>query len=166
ERRIGATLTAKYPLRDGALMSFRYVHDDVGNVSPQYSFVDGTRDRLSVGFEQRVERGRLALGYVRERNDRVGPSVSPERHEIFAGYRHALNSDWSVEVEGLLRSSRYKRLAEPRDEDLSQLSVSATRDFVSGWQLLGEYRIADNSSDVDLYSYDRNRLMLSLNRLF
>lgn len=166
ERRIGATLRAQYPIGEAALMSFRYVHDDVDNVSSDFAFVDGTRDRLSVGFEQRGQHGRLALGYVRERNDRAGASVSPNRHEIFAGYQHALNADWSVEIEGLLRMSRYDRLAEPRDEDLSQLRLSATRDLVSGWRLLGEYRIADNSSNADLFSYDRNRLVLSLNRLF
>lgn len=166
ERRLGATLTAHYPLGEAMLMSLRYVHDDVANVSNEFSFVDGTRDRLSVGFEQRIERGKLALGYVRERNDRAGASVSPDRHEIFAGYEHTLSAEWSVEVRGLLRLSRYGRLDEPRDEDLSQLRVSATRDFVSGWQLLGEYRIADNSSSVDVFSYDRNRLTLSLNRLF
>jgi len=166
ERRIGATLRAQYPIGDAALMSFRYVHDDVGNVSSDFSFVDGTRDRFSVGFEQRGQNGKLALGYARERNDRVGASVSPNRHEIFAGYEHALNADWSLGIEGLLRMSSYSRLVVPRDEDLSQLKVSATRDFVSGWQLLGEYRIAENSSDADLFSYDRNRLVLSLNRLF
>src|SRR5690606_21851538 len=166
ERRIGARLTAQYPLGETASMSFGYVHDDVGNVSADFRFVDGTRDRFSVGFEQRGQYGRLALGYARERNDRVGAHVSPSRHEIFAGYEHALTPDWSVEIQGLLRLSRYDRLAEPRDEDLSQLTVSATREFVSGWQLLGEYRIAENSSDADLFSYDRNRLVLSLNRLF
>lgn len=166
ERRIGARLTAQYPLGETASMSFGYVHDDVGNVSADFRFVDGTRDRFSVGFEQRGQYGRLALGYARERNDRVGAHVSPSRHEIFAGYEHALTPDWSVEIQGLLRLSRYDRLAEPRDEDLSQLTVSATREFVSGWQLLGEYRIAENSSNVDLFSYDRNRFVLSLNRLF
>jgi len=166
ERRIGARLAAHYPIGDGALMSFGYVHDDVGNVSSDFAFVEGTRDRISVGFEQRGQYGKLALGYARERNDRVGPNVSPSRHEIFAGYEHALTPDWSVEIEGLLRMSRYDRMAEPRDEDLSQLRLAATREFVSGWQLLGEYRIAENSSDVDLFSYDRNRLVLSLNRLF
>jgi len=166
ERRIGARLTAQYPLSEKALMSFGYVHDDVGNVSSEFRFVDGTRDRISVGFEQRGQYGRLAVGYAHERNDRVGPHVSPDRHEIFAGYEHALTPDWSVEIEGLVRLSRYDRLADSRDEDLSQLKVSATREFVSGWQLLGEYRVAENSSDVDLFSYDRNRFVLSLNRLF
>jgi hypothetical protein len=166
ERRIGASMTARYPLGEATSMLLRYVHDDVGALSDDYRFVKGTRDRLSVGLEQRGERGKLALGYVRERNDRLSPNVSPERHEVFAGYQLALTADWSVGVQGLLRASRYEQLAEPRDEDLSQVSVTATRDFGSGWQLFGAYRVSENSSNVDLFSYDRNRLVFSLNRLF
>jgi hypothetical protein len=166
ERRVGASMTARYPLGQTTSMSLRFVHDDVGALSDDYRFVKGTRDRLSVGFEQRGERGKLALGYVHERNDRLSPNVSPQRHEVFAGYQHALTADWSLGVQGLLRTSRYEQLAEPRDEDLSQVSVTATREFGSGWQIYGAYRVSENSSNVDLFSYDRNRLVFSLNRLF
>ncbi|HEX7080660.1 MAG TPA: tetratricopeptide repeat protein [Gammaproteobacteria bacterium] len=166
EQRIGASLNARYPINDLASLSIRFIHDDVGELSSAYDFVNGTRDRISIGFERLQDRGRVELGYVHERNDRDGPGVSPTRHEVFAGYEHALNADWSVEVEGLLRMSTYDELAEPRDEDFSQLSLTATRDFQSGWQLLGQYRVADNASNVDTFSYDRNRVIFSLNRLF
>lgn len=166
ERRLGASVTARYPLGESASMSFRYVHDDVGDLSSEYRFVKGSRNRLSVAFQQRGERGRLALGFARERNDRLSPTVSPQRHELFAGYEHSLSADWSVGVEGRFRASRYGRLAVPRDEELSQLSLTATRDFRSGWQLLGQYRVAENSSNEEAFVYDRNRLLLSMNRLF
>lgn len=166
ERRLGASMTARYPVGESATMSFRYLHDDVGDLAAQYQFVKGSRDRLSVAFEQRGRRGTLELGYVHERNDRLSASVSPERHEVFAGYEHALGADWSLGVAGLLRTSRYETLPVSRDEDLSQVSVTATRDFSSGWRLFGQYRVAENSSNEDAFSYDRNRFVLSLNRLF
>ena len=166
ERRLGASLNARYPVAEGVSLSIRFVHDDVDNLSPAYRFVDGTRNRVSVGFERSGEGGRLQLGYVHERNDRAGATVSPTRNEVFAGYEHSLTGDWSVEVQGLLRTSRYDELELPRNEDLSQVSLTATRDFQSGWQLLGQYRVADNASNVEPFSYDRNRLIFSLNKLF
>lgn len=166
EHRLGASMTARHPVGETAAMSLRYVRDQVNDLSPEYRYVKGSRDRVSVAFEQRRVRGILEFGYVHERNDRDGAGVSPERHELFAGYEHWLGADWSLGVAGSVRTSRYGRLPVPRDESLSQLSLTATRAFGAGWQLLGQYRVSENSSNEEAFEYDRNRFVLSLNRLF
>jgi len=166
ERRLGATLTARHRLGEASTISLRYTRDDVGDLDPEYWYVEGTRDRVSVAFEQRRVRGTLELGYVHERNDRAEASVSPERHEVFAGYEYWLGAAWSLGVTGSLRTSRYGRLPVPRDESLSQLSLTASRAFRSGWQLLGQYRVSENSSSDETFEYDRNRFVVSLNRIF
>lgn len=166
ERRLGASLTARHRVGEAASVALRYARDDVADLAPEYWYVKGTRDRVSVAFEQRGARGMLELGYVRERNDRAEASVSPERHELFAGYEYWLGADWTLGVAGLLRKSRYGRLEVPRDESLSQLSLTATRSFGSGWQLVGQYRVGENSSDDETFEYERNRFVLGLNRLF
>ncbi len=166
EYRVGASMTARRPIGERAAMSLRYVRDNVGELSPEYRYVKGSRDRVSVALEQRRVRGTLELGYVHERNDREGANVSPERHELFAGYEYWLGAAWSLGVTGSLRTSRYGRLPVPRDESLSQLSLTASRAFRSGWQLLGQYRVSENSSSDETFEYDRNRFVVSLNRIF
>src|SRR5690606_14187378 len=116
--------------------------------------------------EQRRVRGILEFGYVHERNDRDGASVSPERHELFAGYEHWLGADWSLGVSGSVRTSRYGRLPVPRHEALSQLSLTATRAVGAGWPLLGQSRVSETASTEEASEHDRNPSVPSLTRLF
>src|SRR5690606_23230418 len=124
------------------------------------------RARVRGAFEDRRVRGTLQLGCVHARHHRAEARVSPERHEVFAGYEYWLGADWTLGVAGLLRKSRYEKLEVPREESLSQLSLTATRSFGSGWQLVGQYRVGENSSDDKAFEYERNRFVHGLNRPF
>src|SRR5690606_18560838 len=50
ERRIGASMLARYLLADNASMSVGFSHDDIDDLSAMFRYVSGTRDRLSLGF--------------------------------------------------------------------------------------------------------------------
>ena len=41
-----------------------------------------------------------------------------------------------------------------------------TRELWGDWQVTGQYRLSSNDSNVDGFSYDRNRLGVGLNRVF
>jgi NAD(P)H-dependent flavin oxidoreductase YrpB (nitropropane dioxygenase family) len=55
ERRLGAALNARYPVGDSAMLLIRFLHDEVNDLEPTFEFVAGSRDRVSVGFEQQRE---------------------------------------------------------------------------------------------------------------
>lgn len=165
ERRIGASLAARRALGSGSLR-VRLLHESIDDLEPQFDYIAGTRDRMSFDFRHRYARGRLSLGYALERNDRAGPGVSPDRNELYAGYEYYLRPAWSLEAQGFRRASRYASLIEPRDEDLTELSLTARRDLHAGWLLEGQCRFGHNASNDPLFSYDRTRVAIGLSKLF
>jgi hypothetical protein len=166
ERRVGASLALRRGLGETSSLRVRLAHEGVNDLEPEFDYIAGTRDRLSLDFAHGSEQGRLALGYAHESNDRQGTGVSPSRNEAYAGYELYLPQDWSFEAEAFLRASRYSDLAVPRSEDLAELRFTGRRELPSGWLLEGEWRIGSNDSNDDRYSYDRTRLDLGISKLF
>lgn len=166
ERRIGAAVDLRHGLGEASTLRLRFAREGIDDLDPQFDYVAGTRDRLSLDFRHRSARGRLSLGYAHEANDREGPGVSPRRDEVYAGYEVFVTPDWSFEAQGFLRASRYADLVVTRDEDLAELRLAARRDLRAGWLLEGEWRIGSNDSNDARYSYDRTRLDIGLSKLF
>jgi hypothetical protein len=166
ERRIGASLALRRGLGETSSLRVRLAHEGVNDLEPEFDYIAGTRDRLSLDFARGSTQGRLALGYAHETNDREGAGVSPRRNEAYAGYEFYLPQDWSFEAEAFLRASRYSDLAVPRNEDLTELRFTGRRELPSGWLLEGEWRIGSNDSNDDRYSYDRTRLDVGISKLF
>jgi tetratricopeptide (TPR) repeat protein len=166
ERRIGASLALRRGLGETSSLRVRLAHEGVNDLEPQFDYIAGTRNRLSLDFAHGSAQGRLALGYAHESNDREGSGVSPRRNEAYAGYELYLPQDWSFEAEAFLRASRYTDLAVPRSEDLTELRFTGRRELSSGWLLEGEWRIGNNDSNDDRYSYDRTRLDVGISKLF
>ncbi|HEU4620127.1 MAG TPA: tetratricopeptide repeat protein [Gammaproteobacteria bacterium] len=166
ERRVGASFAVRRGLGEASSLRVKLAHEGIDDLDPQYDYIAGTRERLSLDFTHGSAQGRLALGYAYESNDRDGPGVSPYRNEAYAGYEFYLPQDWSIEAEGFLRASRYSQLAVPRDEDLAELRLTGRRELSSGWLLEGEWRIGSNDSNDERYSYDRTRLDLGISKVF
>lgn len=166
ERRIGASLALRRGIGESSSLRLRLAHEGVNDLEPEFDYIAGTRDRLSLDFAHGSELGRLALGYAHESNDRDSPGVSPRRNEAYAGYELYLPQDWSIEAEAFLRASRYTELEVPRDEDLAELRLTGRRELPSGWLVEGEWRIGSNDSNDERYSYDRTRFDLGISKLF
>jgi len=64
------------------------------------------------------------------------------------------------------RSSDYDDLAPVRTEDLITLRAGLTRMLNENWQILAEYLYSDNDSSDSTFSYERNRITLTLMRVF
>ncbi len=165
ERRFGAAVTARRPLGSGSVQ-LELAHESINDLDARFDYVAGTRDRVSVDFRERRGRGRLSLGVASERNDRQGPGVSPHRSELYAGFEYSLPLRWRVGAQGYLRSSRYADLAVPRNEDLTQFSLTASRDLASGWTFEGECLVGHNDSNDPTFSYERTRFAFGLSKLF
>ncbi|HEX5420049.1 MAG TPA: tetratricopeptide repeat protein [Gammaproteobacteria bacterium] len=165
ERRIGASIAATRHLGPASLQ-VGLDHETIADLDPQFDYVAGTRDRLNLDIQRNYERGRLSVGYARELNDREDARVSPARNELYAGYEYFFWPQWSLQTQGFRRTSRYTGLIQPRDEVLTELSVTARRNLPSGWLLEGEYRIGHNDSEDPVLSYERDWLAIGLSKLF
>lgn len=167
EQRLGAALTMTRAFGAQTELAARAAVEEVGDLDSRFAFVDGSRRLLEFRLRRRAGAGRYTLKYEFSVDNRAAASVSPTRHQFHAGYRRWIGDRWSIETAASFRSSRYDDLSEPRDEDRIELSLAASRDLPGGdWQVTGQYRLSENDSNVDGFSYDRNRLTLGLNRAF
>jgi hypothetical protein len=166
EQRIGASIDLRRTLGARSALTLRLLIEEVDELDRQFSFIAGRREQLRVGLDQRTDAGRLQLAWEHERNDRDDPGVSPDRMRVLARYRHRINPNWTADLSGAWRASRYRDLPETRREDLLELAFAGIRALPRGWQLAAEYRWADNDANFDVYSYRRNRYQLGISRVF
>lgn len=166
ERRLGVSADLRLTLDARSGLAIRLTLDDVDELDDRFGFVAGRREQLRLGFDRRGDSGRIALGYEIERNDREDPGVSPLRNRLYARYRRQLNADWSADLGASYRASRYRDLPETRSENLIELAVGASRALPGEWQLVGEYLWADNDSNMDVFSYRRQRIGLGVSKVF
>lgn len=166
EQRFGAALALARAFGRDTRLTARLVIEETGELESRFDFVDGSRRMLELRLEHYLGPGRLLLGYELSVDDRASPSVSPTRNEFLAGYRHSIGDLWSFAAAAAFRSSRYEDLETARDEDRTELSLTVTRDFLSDWQVTGQFRLSENDSNIDGFSYDRNRLAIGVNRVF
>ena len=136
-------------------ISIRYRYDDVGAENAIFSGIEGSRQRLDARYRWSRQQQSLSLRYIYETNDRLDPSVSPDRNDLRIDFRYAPDARVGYEVGGQFRSSEYDRLATSRSEDLLMFYVGIAKDFRSNWQILGRFQASDNSSSDPQFTYQR-----------
>ena len=166
ERRFGGSVAMGRAFGPDMRFSARLTLEDIGEVEPRFDFVDGSRRTFELQLRRQLPGGRIRLEYEWSADDRASASVSPVRQEFAVAYRRWFGGAWSAEAAAAFRSSRYDDLAEPRDEDRTELSLALSRDLPAGWQLTGRYLLSDNDSNVEGFGYSRNRVALGVNRVF
>jgi len=166
ERRLGASLRMRRPIAEALDLTLLAGYEDIDDLESRFAFVAGSRVFARAGLHRPTEAGSWSFDYRYESNDRAAATVAPERHGLSVLYRRRLSSGWSGEAGYAYRSSRYEDLATPRDEDWSSVSVTVIRELASGWQLLLRHESSDNDSNDALYAYDRQRLAVSIGKVF
>ena len=166
ERQIGVGLQATRGINAQTALDVRFNHDDIADLSPQFSFIDGSRESLRLTWDRRGATARLRLSYAIERNDRAGAASSADRNRATVRVTRPLAAAWQVDAWGSYRKTQRGRLAEPVDESLLEWSVTANREITANWLLQLGYYGADNDSDVPVYAYDRNRMTIGLSKEF
>lgn len=166
ERQLGANLRAVYELTDRAALDMRFVYADVSDLSPQFSFIDGSRGSLRATFDQRGKRARFRLSYDVERNDRVGASVSSERSRVSVRVTSLLNARWELDASASYRKATHDKIPFPADEELTEWSIVANRTISEAWSIEAGYYGAENDSDFAAFAYDRKRMLIGLTLLF
>jgi Tetratricopeptide repeat len=167
EQRSGVSIDVRYTLdRSRVTLGMQWTHDDIDALEPQFAYLDGRQDELKLVLDRALPAGRMMLDYRRDSHDRADPSVSADRDRYGLRYRRSMNAVWAGELVYEYRVSDYDRLAVPRREKRHQVGFEVTRSFSSDWQYAVQYRYADNDSSDPIYTYERHRLTVGLNKVF
>jgi len=165
ERLVGVDVRLRRDVAERLSFETRVSYDDADAGDPQFAYLEGSRRQLRFALEH-VAAARLRVGLDLERQDRADPGVSPSRQRWSVTYRKRFRSAWTGDARLSHRDSRYGDAEVPRDERLLELSLAATRDLSADWTLGAEYRWSDNDSTIPLFSYDTQRVQLSIGRTF
>lgn len=147
-------------------LSLRYRYENVSAGDAIFAGVDGSRQRVEIRYRWFSDSRSLNFGYTNETNDRLDPSVSPDRNQFRFNYRYAPENGWGFGLGAAIRSSDYGDLELPRDEDLVTLKAEILRSVKSGWQYFGQVAFSDNDSTDPVFSYKRTRIAIGAFKLF
>ena len=135
-------------------------------MTPKHSPHNSTRQRIDARYRWYHQAHRVQLRYVYETNDRLDPSVSPERQALVVDYAYRPLQGLGYEAGMEVRDSRYDDIETPRDEDLVTLFGTLSYAFSNDWSLMLDVRQSDNESTDPLFSYDRLQLTLGAMKVF
>ena len=148
-----------------------------------YDHLTGVRNQLSARLERGLPGGKAYAGVGLEYNDRDDLSeqdeffsYSPLRGAVRAGLDYALAQRWTLVLSGEYRKSLYPDensmnvdgvLTEDKRED-DRVLVSVRGEYDVSRDVIGfaEYTRTDNDSNFSRYSYESNRIMVGLRRMF
>ncbi len=147
-------------------LSLRYRYDDISAGDAIFAGVDGSRQRVELRYRWYSDGRSLNLSYTSETNDRLDPSVSPDRNQFRLKYRYVPENGWGFGLGAAMRSSDYGDLEIPRDEDLVTLKAEILLSVKSGWQYFGQVAFSDNDSTDPVFSYTRTRISIGAFKLF
>jgi hypothetical protein len=164
EKRTGAGLRFRREISPELSFGARYIRDRVDAGAARFDFVEGSRDWIELRVDRQQERGRMTFRYSLESNDR-GSTIASSRDKLALRYRYPFSDRWTADFEGSFRRSSYDDLTNPRDEDLTQLSIDVTRRFDHDFALTASFLTSSNSA-VAPYAYDRNQFSLSFGKTF
>jgi hypothetical protein len=156
----------RWPVAPNGYWEGLLVHEQIEAADPVYEYLEGSRDKVALRGVWRgdVHGVRGTVSY--ESNDRADPGVSSRRFRIDLRYVGQLSRDWSLELGGSWRNSRFDELTEPRDEDLVLLGLRVNWDLGQAWQIYLEYNPSDNNSSDPAYTYQRNQGFIGANWVF
>ena len=153
-------------LSQATSIGFRYRYDDISAAESVFSGIEGTRQKIEARYRWFSGDSSILAKIQLETNDRLDTGVSPDRFKLGFDYRYSPLSGWGYEAGVEFRSSDYDGLDPVRTEDLVTLKAGITRMLNENWLMLGEYYYSDNDSSDSTFSYDRNRITLSLIKIF
>lgn len=153
-------------LGQAGVIDMRYIYDDVSDADSLFAGIEGSRQQLDLRYRKYWDSHRVQFRYWRETNDREDPAVSPDRDRLGLDYGFRPATGWGYEAGIDFRNSDYDDLATAREEDLVTLWGTLTYSFTRGWSALLEYRVADNDSTDESFSYDRTQVTLGLLKAF
>jgi len=163
---LGAGVRISRPL---AAAGWRFVanllYTDIGAVEARFAYLEGAKRQARVALVRRTGAKRFDATLDFEDSDRAEASVSARRQRLVVGYRSDVTRDWSVGGAVSYRLSRYDRPAGP-NERLTEIGLNAQRALGRDWSFAADYRYSSNDADLAGFSYDANRIAVSIGKIF
>ena len=166
DRKIGADARFVRYFGDNNVLDLRYSYADVSEGDDVFAGIAGSRQRIDARYRWYKQSHRIQLRYIVETNDRLDPSVSPERSAVIVDYRHRPLQGFGYEAGVELRNSEYAGLATPREEDLVALFGALSYAFDNDWGVMLDVRQSENDSTDPTYEYDRLQFSLGAMKIF
>lgn len=181
QRIVSADVRALKNLSSTNQLRLRYKLSRIQATDAVFDYLDGWRQQLRIGLQQRGESLRLRYYYQLElnsREDRVGSfdpfiSYSPTRHSLRASSWWDFAGQWQAQLDARFRYSRYNDdnilnggITERREDSQLRLSARLSRSFARHWEAHTQFTAITNESNVDLRSYDRSIIKAGVSRLF
>lgn len=165
EQRVGLLMNARR-VAGNVTFAAQLAHDDIDDLEARFSYVDGTLDQLAFAIDSTLRSGRVIATYYLERNDRADAGVSADRDRYVLRYRRLFNAAWTTDLMYEYRKSDYTELSPVREEERRQLGIDLARNVSANWQVVMQYRVADNESNDPAYTYDRHRVSIGVSTTF
>jgi hypothetical protein len=165
ESQAGLRARAYRPFGSGLRFTATFAYDDVAALESRFDYLEGARRQLRLALERRLSGARYGATLELEDNNRADPTVSSERTRVLLRYARSLGAMWDVEGGAAYRWSTYERPTGP-DERLAEVFASARRLLMHGWAFTVDYRHSNNDADLAEFSYDADRIALSISRVF
>jgi tetratricopeptide (TPR) repeat protein len=153
-------------MTEATSLSLRVEHQEIDARNDMFSGIEGSRQKIEVRHRWNSNYRSFLTRLQFEKNDRADPGVSPNRVRLSLNYRYSAQSGWGYEAGAAFHSSDYDGIDPARTEDFMSVGFGISRIINDDWQLLADYQFSDNHSSDSAFTYDRNRLMLSMMRIF
>ena len=165
-----ATFRTKYRTAEDNVFRLRYRYEQIASRDELFDYLDGSRQRLRLGYQFIWPKDALHLWYELELNDRantVNRNYSPTRNSFRIRYEKNLFRHNKLYGEYEYRHSQYEPTAtQDRQDDRSAFLLGFVSDFAPTWQATVKWRYRTNRSTDSIYSYDRQVAMITLRKLF
>jgi len=156
-------------------MYLRYRYENISSDDPVFDYLQGWRQKLRGEFRRYNKKNSTQLYYELELNNRADVlpatgnqySYSPTRHTFRGKYTQSLSSSWRLTGDLAYRLSDYPSTrTQNRKDNRWKASIYANYRFDKTMKLRLKAEYTDNNSSDAIYTYDRNVVSVSLNKLF
>lgn len=155
-------------------INMRYRIEDIKSNQGIYDYLQGSRQRASIEYQNITNSNIKQIQYELEANNR-GELItdsgtyeySPTRHTLRGIYTHVINQQWWLVGDVSYRISDFEASSTiDRDDNQWQLALSTDYRFDKTLKLTTKYQYIDNSSTLDRYSYDKSVIKIGLSKMF
>ncbi len=165
-----ATFKSKRKLSNGDTFRLRYRYEEIDSREPVYDYLQGSRQKLRLGYQFKWPRDALNLWYELEVNDRQNTETrnySPTRNGARVRYEKIFSKQHKAYIEASYRRSEYDPTAvQDRQDNRSDILVAYVYDFARDWQLMARWIDRTNRSTDSIFSYDRHIGMITVRKKF
>lgn len=164
------TARASNRLKNNSLFYIRLRHEDINSLTPQFDYLNGTRQKIRMGYNIPLNTDKLRLYYEFEKNDRQNTptlNYSPIRNKYSARYDMNLSAQDRISGEINYRTSEYDRTTtQNRSDDRTGAELKYLHRFGKGWSIVASASYRNNESTYLPSDYDKTVIEASANKSF